>query len=99
MFTVLKERGFEYDSSIPYDVTSISSFYYPYTLDYGAYEQGWKTRQVTSPHPGLWEFALPTLVDDEWNIITIQDPTGTKEEIIDLLKKNFGLLVGKYNNI
>ena len=68
MFTVLKERGFEYDSSIPYDVTSISSFYYPYTLDYGAYEQGWKTRQVTSPHPGLWEFALPTLVDDEWNI-------------------------------
>ena len=89
MATVLQERGFLYDSSVPIDTTS-SDFYYPYTLDHGAIEQSWKSRSITTPHPGVWEFPLPTLVDDDFTTITIQDPSGTPEEIIDLLKKNFG---------
>lgn len=89
MFSVLQERGFLYDSSIPYDVTS-NNLLFPYTLDYGAKEQEWKPKGLTSPHPGLWEFPLPTLVDDQFKIVTIQDPNGSKEEIIKLLKDNFG---------
>lgn len=89
MFSVLQERGFLYDSSIPFDVTS-PHFYFPYTLDFGAQEQQWKARGVTSPHPGVWEFALPTLVNEAYQTITIQDPSGSKEEIIQLLKENFG---------
>lgn len=91
MFSVLQERGFLYDSSIPYDVTS-SDFYFPYTLDFGAQEQQWKSKYVTTPHPGLWEFALPTLLDENKQIVTIQDPSGSKEEIIQLLKDNFGTI-------
>ena len=89
MFEVLKERGFLYDSSIPFDVTSTRLFY-PYTLDYGAQEQQWKERMVKTAHPGVWELPLPTLVDEDFKVITIQDPSGSKEEIIELLKHNFG---------
>ena len=89
MFSVLQERGFLYDSSIPFDVTT-PDFYFPYTLDFGAQEQQWKAKGVTSPHPGVWEFALPTLVNEAFQTVTIQDPNGSKEEIIQLLKDNFG---------
>lgn len=89
MAAVLKERGFLYDSSIPIDTTS-KAFYHPYTMDYGAIEQSWKAPYITTPHPGLWEFPLPTLVNDDFTTITIQDPEGSPEEIIELLEKNFG---------
>lgn len=89
MAAVLKERGFLYDSSIPIDTTS-KAYYHPYTLDYGAIEQSWKAPAITTPHPGLWEFPLPTLVNDDFTTITIQDPSGSPEEIIELLEKNFG---------
>ena len=87
MLSVLQERGFLYDSSIPYDGTS---FYFPYTLDFGAREQSWKTNHVKTPHPGLWEFPLPTLMNEDFSVNTVQDPNGSKEEIIELLTKNFG---------
>lgn len=89
MAAVLKERGFLYDSSIPIDTTS-KAFYHPYTMDYGAIEQSWKAPHITTPHAGLWEFPLPTLVNDDFTTITIQDPEGSPEEIIELLEKNFG---------
>ena len=87
MLAVLQERGFLYDSSIPYDTTD---FYFPYTLDFGAQEQSWKAKNVKTPHPGLWEFPLPTLVNNDFSVNTIQDPDGSKEEITELLKNNFG---------
>ena len=87
MLSVLQERGFLYDSSIPYDGTS---FYFPYTLDFGAREQSWKTNHVKTPHPSLWEYPLPTLMNEDFSVNTVQDPNGSKEEIIELLKRNFG---------
>lgn len=89
MLEVLAERGFVYDSSVPYEPTS-HAFLFPYTLDFGAVEQHWRQRGVTTPHAGLWEVPLPALVDRTFAPVTVQDPHGSREDIVALLKSNFG---------
>ena len=63
---------------------------FPYTLDFGAVEQHWRQRGITAPHAGLWEVPLPALVDGAFAAVTVQDPPGSRAEIVELLKSNFG---------
>ena len=93
MLDVLRERGFLYDSSIPYEPTT-PDLNFPYTLDFGAIEQHWKQRMVSLPHSALWEVPLPALTDETFAAVTIQDPPGSKEQIVALLKRNFGSVSG-----
>lgn len=89
MLEVLAERGFAYDSSVPYEPTA-PELLFPYTLDFGAVEQHWRQRGITAPHAGLWEVPLPALVDGAFAAVTVQDPPGSRVEIVELLKSNFG---------
>ena len=49
---------------------------------------------VSLPHSALWEVPLPALTDETFAAVTIQDPPGSKEQIVALLKRNFGSVSG-----
>lgn len=89
MWNRLKESGsILYDSSIP---VQPNDFHWPYTMDFGpasACEVG--TCDVDSGIPGLWQFPIYALMNDDGSANSSLDPVAaTYDEVMALWTNNF----------
>ncbi|CAH1759942.1 4042_t:CDS:10 [Entrophospora sp. SA101] len=87
VFDVLATNGFAYDTS----TTSLAADdTWPYTLDYGLYNDCDKGFCDTVKHPGLFEIPMSSLIDEK-SLPHLMDPTldGTPDQVMTWLKDNF----------
>lgn len=86
-FDVIAQQGILYDSSttaLTDDAT------WPYTMDYGLYNDCWKGFCDTTIHPGLFEIPMAAIIDDK-GAPHLMDPhlDGTPDVVKGWLQDNF----------
>jgi len=94
LFSVLKEYGFTYDSSLP---SPVGQYVWPFTFDYNPYDGSTTATCLISPCPtlpynGLWEVPMLSQVDDS-SSCSMFDAChrykSTVNEVYMFFKKNF----------
>ncbi|KAL4424145.1 hypothetical protein ABPG75_001446 [Micractinium tetrahymenae] len=91
---ILQENGFTYDSSIPEPFPTATSpdgsdRLWPYTMDYGLPQRcdlGTGPCSVNESLPGLWEFPMWDVQNDEGVVLTNMDPQG---DLYEAYKREF----------
>lgn len=99
MFHVLGDIGFDYDSSVPERPNSThsgdeSNFIWPYTLHDGIQQTISTGTGPTRSLPDLYQMPMWNLVEPDGSRLHNMDPSGTREELVELFKHN---LLSRYN--
>lgn len=86
-FDIIAQQGFLYDSSTTAVVEDAT---WPYTMDYGLYNDCWRGFCNQTIHPGLFEIPMAAVFDDN-NVPQLMDPqlAGTTDQVKGWLQKNF----------